>query len=102
MSNQEKGLIEGTNQEGNGKTRESKLKALVDTVHRKYDAVRYSKAGKVAAKVLTGIVVGVTGKICYDKGKASVTPTVVTIERIPETEEPAETPAEEESAAENV
>ena len=98
MANQEKDLINGTNQEGNGKTKESKLKALASAAIRKYDAVRYSKGGKIAAKVLTLFGLVTTGKYCYDKGKASVTPTVVTIEKIPE--EPAETPAEAESATE--
>lgn len=100
MANQEKDLNkEGTNQKGSGKTKESKLKALASAAIRKYDTVRYSKGGKIAAKVLTLITLGATGKYCYDKGKASVTPTVVTIEKIPETE-PAETPAEAESATE--
>lgn len=98
MANQEKGIIEGTNQEGNGKTREGKFKGFVDMAHRKYDALRYSKAGKWGMRVLTMLTIGATGKFCYDKGKASVTPTVVTIEKIPETE-PAETPAEEEKSA---
>lgn len=99
MANQEKDLINGTNQEGNGKTGKGKFKGFVDMAHRKYDALRYSKAGKWGMRVLTMLTIGATGKYCYDKGKASVTPTVVTIEKIPETEEPAETPAEEEKSA---
>lgn len=99
MANQEKDLINGTNQEG--KTGKGKFKGFVDVAHRKYDAFRYSKAGKWTARVLTLITLGATGKFCYDKGKAAAVPTVVTIEKIPETE-PAETPAEAESATEEV
>ena len=106
MEKQENGTI--INQNGNGAAAEQQprkgLTKVIDTLRRKYDAVRYSKTGKLAAKVLTGATVLVTGKVCYDKGiakgKASVTPTIVTIEKIPETEAPAETPAEEESAVE--
>ena len=68
------------------------LKTFIDGLHRKYDAVRYSKAGKWVMRGLTLLTIA--------KGKASVTPTVVNIEKLPETETPAETPAEEESAVE--
>lgn len=80
------------------------FKGLLDKVHRTYDAIRYSKAGKWAARGLTLLTIGGTAKYAYDKGvvkgKASVVPTVVTIEKIPEAEAPAETPAEDESAVE--
>ena len=77
------------------------LKTFVDGMRRKYDAIRYSKAGKWVARGLTLLTIGGTAKVAYDKGKASVKPTVVTIEKIPEETDPAaETPAEEESAVE--
>ena len=80
------------------------FKGLFEKAHRTYDAIRYSKAGKWGARVVTLLTIGSTAKYAYDKGvakgKASVVPTVVTIEKIPETEAPAETPAEEESAVE--
>ena len=90
---------------GQPETPEKKgLKGFLDGLHKKYDAVRYSKAGKWVMRGLTVLTVAGTGKACYDKGiakgKASVVPTVVTIEKTPETEAPAETPAEEESAVE--
>ena len=72
------------------------LKAILDGLHRKYDAFRYSKTGKWIARGLTAATIIGTGKVCYDKGKASVKPTIVTIEKIPD-EDPAteEAPAEE-------
>ena len=81
------------------------FKAFAEKVVRTYDAIRYSKAGKAAAKILTGLAIGSAAKVAYDKGfqkgKTSVTPTVITVEKIPETENaPAETPAEDESAVE--
>lgn len=80
------------------------LKTFLDNVHKKYDAIRYSKTGKWVARGLTLLAVGGTAKTCFDKGfkkgQASVTPTVVTIEKLPETETPAETPAEEKSEVE--
>ena len=80
------------------------FKAFVEKVHRGYDTVRYSKAGKWGARILTALTIGSAAKVAYDKGvekgKASVVPTVVTIEKIPEAEAPAETPAEDESAVE--
>jgi hypothetical protein len=79
------------------------LKAFIDGLHRKYDAVRYSKAGKWVARGLTALAIAGTGKACYDKGiakgKASVVPTVVTVEPIP-AEETTEAPAEEKSEVE--
>ena len=87
-----------------GKPEKKGLKTFIDGLHRKYDAVRYSKAGKWVMRGLTVLTIGGTAKVAYDKGiakgKASVAPTVVTIEKLPETETPAETPAEEESAVE--
>lgn len=108
MDNQKNGNNQGNNlpvNAGQPGTPEKKgLKGFLDGMHRKYDAVRYSKAGKWIARGLTALAIAGTGKACYDKGiakgKASVTPTVVTIEKLPETETPAETPAEEESAVE--
>lgn len=80
------------------------FKGLLDKAHRAYDAIRYSKAGKWAARGLTLLTIGGTAKYAYDKGvvkgKASVVPTVVTIEKIPEAEAPAETPAEESAVEE--
>jgi hypothetical protein len=77
------------------------FKGFVDGIHKKYDAIRYSKGGKWAARLLTLAAIGGTGKVCYDKGmakgKASVVPTVVTIERTTETEPEA---APEESTVE--
>ena len=103
MENQNQDLIQG-NEQGNTRPAEKKgLKAVIGALQRKYDAVRYSKTGKAAAKLLTGIALLATGKVCYDKGKASVKPTVVTIERIQESEVPAEeTPAEESAVEETV
>lgn len=79
------------------------LKAFIDNIHRKYDAIRYSKTGKLVAKGLTLLAVGGTAKAYYDKGfkkgKASVTPTIVTVEKIPN-EETTETPAEEKTEVE--
>lgn len=82
------------------------LKTFLDGLHRKYDAIRYSKTGKWVMRGLTLLTIGGTAKVTYDKGfakgKASVVPTVVTIEKIPETAEesteeaPAEEPAVEE------
>ena len=108
MDNQKNGNNQGNNlpvNAGQPGTPEKKgLKMFIDGLHRKYDAVRYSKAGKWVMRGLTLLTIGGTAKAAYDKGfrkgKASVTPTVVTIEKLPETETPAETPAEEESAVE--
>lgn len=82
------------------------LKTFVDGLRRKYDQIRYSKAGKWGMRALTLLTIGGTAKVTYDKGfakgKASVVPTVVTIEKLPETTEesteeaPAEEPAVEE------
>lgn len=79
------------------------LKTFLDNVHKKYDAIRYSKTGKWVARGLTLLAVGGTAKTCYDKGfkkgQASVMPTVVTVEPIP-AEEATETPAEEKTEVE--
>lgn len=107
MGNQnQNGIIEG-NTANTGATKAPKeqtgLKTFFDGLHRKYDAIRYSKAGKWVARGLTALAIGGVGKACYDKGvakgKASVTPTVVTIEPIP-AEEATETPAEEKNEME--
>lgn len=80
------------------------LKTFLDGIRRKYDAIRYSKTGKWIARGITAATVLGTGKACYDKGfakgKASVVPTVVTIEKIPEKAEESteETPTEEVTA----
>lgn len=105
--NQNNGIIEGNNTANTGATKAPKektgLKKFLDGLHRKYDAVRYSKAGKWTVRALTALTIAGTGKVCYDKGiskgKASVTPTIVTVEPIP-AETPAETPAEEKSEVE--
>lgn len=98
------GIIQ--NNEGNTGSPEPKkgFKAFVEKAHRGYDTVRYSKAGKWGARILTALTIGSAAKVAYDKGvekgKASVVPTVVTIEKIPEAEAPAETPAEESAVEE--
>lgn len=96
---EKKNGINGT-QDGNGTNAPKKgLRKLCETVKRKYDEIRYSKYGKIGAKVLTVIGIVGVGKTCYDKGivkgKASVVPTVVTI--MPETD-----PAEEEAPEEEI
>lgn len=86
-----------TNGDNGGQQQPKKgLKAFLDGLRRKYDDFRYSKTGKWIARGLTAATIIGTGKVCYDKGKASVKPTIVTIEKIPE-EDPAteEAPAEE-------
>lgn len=108
MANQENGVI-NPNEGGAAGTPQTKDKAgfkgLIDKAHRAYDSFRYSKAGKWVMRGLTVLTVGGTAKFAYDKGiekgKASVVPTVVTIEKIPETDEaPAEAPAEESAVEE--
>ena len=105
MENNKNGIIENPANNGAPKAPKTKagLKGIIDGMHRKYDAVRYSKAGKWTMRVLTALTIGGTAKVAYDKGiakgKASVVPTVVTIEKIPE-ETTEEAPAEEESAVE--
>lgn len=98
MNNNQGTLINGQNETGNQQPAKGGLKGFVGGLRRKYDAVRYSKAGKWIMRGLTLAVIGGTGKVAYDKGiakgKASVVPTVVTIEKIPETE-PETAPAEE-------
>lgn len=104
MENNKNGIIEGNNTANTGATKAPKtgLKGFIDGMHRKYDAIRYSKAGKWVMRGLTALTIGGTAKVAYDKGvlkgKASVTPTVVTIEKIPE--ETTEAPAEEKSEVE--
>lgn len=75
-------------------------KGFLNGLRRKYDAIRYSKAGKWVARGITALALVGTGKVAYDKGvakgKASVPPTVVTIEPIPAEETAEEAPAEEE------
>lgn len=103
MGNQnQNGIIEGNNTVNTGATKAPKktgLKTFFDGLHRKYDAIRYSKAGKWTVRALTALTIGGVGKVAYDKGvqkgKASVTPTVVTIEPINPAEETTEAPAEE-------
>lgn len=108
MSNQN-----GNNQNGNnggnntGNQPEKKgLAGMADKAQRKLDALANSKGWKWGKRILTGAALALTGKVCYDKGvakgKASVVPTVVTIEKLPETETPAETPAEESATEETV
>ena len=108
MSNQNNGNQNGNNGGNNtGNQPEKKgLAGMADKVQRKLDALANSKAWRWGKRILTAGVVAVTGKVCYDKGfskgKASVVPTVVTIEKLPETEAPAEEPAEEVTAEETV
>ena len=86
------------------KAPEKGLKGFLDGLHQKYDQIRYSKTGKWIMRGLTAATILGTGKACYDKGftkgKASVVPTVVTIEKLPENPEESteETPAEEVTA----
>lgn len=110
MGNQNQNGINGGNNlpANNGNpTPEKKggLKTFLDNVHKKYDAIRYSKTGKWVARGLTLLAVGGTAKTCYDKGfkkgQASVTPTVVTIEPMA-AEETTEAPAEEKEMEETV
>ena len=94
-----------TNPPANGK--KGGLKGLLNATKRLYDTARYSKTGKWVAKIVTLAALGTTAKVAYDKGvvkgKASVTPTVVTIERIPDNaEKTTEAPAEEINAEETV
>lgn len=108
MSELNNGIIDPNNGGSTGNPQPKKgLKGFAEKVVRMYDNIRYSKGGKIAAKILTGLAIGGTAKACYDKGfkngKNSVVPTVVTIERVPENEDtPAEAPAEETSAVEEV
>lgn len=99
---EKKNGINNETKDGNGSKAPVKgLKKLIDTARRKYDEIRYSKWGKIGAKVLTAAGLIGVGKTCYDKGiakgKASAVPTVVTIERMPETD-----PAEEEAPEEEI
>ena len=104
--NQNNGNQNGNNLPVNGQPEKKGLKAFLDGLRRKYDAVRYSKTGKWIMRGLTVATCAGTAKMAYDKGvahgKASVVPTVVTIEKLPETEAPAEEPAEEVTAEETV
>lgn len=92
---------------GNQNQPKGGLKGLLNKTRRLYDTARYSKTGKWVAKIVTLAALGGTAKVAYDKGvvkgKASVTPTVVTIERIPDNaEKTTEAPAEEINAEETV
>lgn len=106
MEKNQNGIIEG-NTANTGATKAPKektgLKTFFDGLHRKYDAIRYSKAGKWVARGLTALAIGGTAKVAYDKGvlkgKASVTPTVVTISSMA-SEETTEAPAEEKNEME--
>lgn len=91
------GIIKNGNGENPGTSTQPEKKGLaklLDTVHRKYDAIRYSRAGKIGAKVLTVIGVGAAAKVGYDKGlekgKKECVPTVVYIREDPETGETTE------------
>lgn len=90
MGNQNQIINNGQNETGKQQPAKGGLKGFIGGLRRKYDAIRYSKGGKWAARLLTLAAIGGTGKVCYDKGiakgKASVVPTVVTIEKIQETE----------------
>ena len=102
MNGEKNGTNQGNNLPVNAGQPKKGLKTFIDDLHRKYDAIRYSKAGKWVARGLTLLTIGGTAKVAYDKGKASVKPTIVTIEKIPEndpaTEEaPAEEAAEEQT-----
>ena len=107
MSNQNGNQNEnnGGNNTGNLPAKKG-LAGMADKAQRKLDALANSKAWRWGKRILTAGVVAVTGKVCYEKGfskgKASVVPTVVTIEKLPETETPAETPAEESATEETV
>lgn len=76
---------------------------IVEAARRKYDAVRYSKGGRIAAKIVTGGFLILAAKLGYDKGKASVKPATIVVQPIPEEPEPTEPvtdPAEEEAPVE--
>lgn len=101
------GIIKnGTNGENTGTTQAEKkgLVKLLDTVHRKYDKIRYSRAGRIGAKVITVLGIGATAKVAYDKGlekgKKECVPTVVYIERNQETGETTENTETTENNAE--
>lgn len=98
--NEQNGNMNGNNLPANNGKTQGGLKKFFGGLRRKYDAVRYSTAGKWAMRGITLLTIGGTAKVAYDKGKASVKPTIVTIEKIPESE--AETPAEEVEAEETV
>lgn len=106
MSNQN-GNQNGNNGNNTGNLPARKgLAGMADKAQRKLDALSNSKGWRWGKRILTGAALALTGKVCYDKGfskgKASVVPTVVTIEKIPETETPAETPTEESATEETV
>lgn len=74
-------------------TEKKGMAKFIDTVIRKYERVRYSKAGRITAKVLTGAGFVAAAKIGYDKGIKSVKPVTVYIRdgvEEPKEEEPAE------------
>ena len=92
----------GGNNTGNQPEKKG-LAGMADKAQRKLDALANSKGWRWGKRILTGAALALTGKVCYDKGfvkgKASVVPTIVTVEKLPE-ETPAEEPAKEESAVE--
>lgn len=80
------GIIKNGETQGTSTQPEKKgLAKLLDTVHRKYDEIRYSRAGKIGAKVITVFGIGATAKVAYDKGreqgKKECVPTVVYVEK---------------------
>lgn len=81
------GIINGGNGQNGAAVKPEKkgVAKLIETVRRKYDEVRYSRAGKIVAKVVTVAGLVGVGKTCYDKGrekgKTEVVPTVVYIEK---------------------
>lgn len=99
------GIIDGNGMANNGAPKAPKektgMKTFLEGLRRKYDAIRYSKAGKWVMRGLTVLTLGGTAKAAYDKGvakgKASVVPTLIVEQPIqPETETTEEAPAEEE------
>lgn len=104
----ENSIINGGNGQNGAAVKPEKkgVAKLIETVRRKYDEVRYSRAGKIVAKVVT--VAGVAGvaKTCYDKGRekgrAEAVPTVIYVEKdsgeTTETETNVEQPAAVEEA----
>lgn len=105
MGNQNNGNNQNGNNGGNtiGKQPEKRgLAGMADKAQRKLDALANSKGWRWGKRILTAAVVAVTGKVCYDKGVAKGKASVGTTEKLPETEAPAETPAEESATEETV
>lgn len=105
----ENSIINGGNGQNVGaavKPEKKGIAKLIETVRRKYDEVRYSRAGKIVAKVVTVAGVACVAKTCYDKGvekgKTEVVPTVIYVEKdsgeTTETETNVEQPAAVEEA----